>query len=246
MAKIVNRPFTTHTPIVCYNGGMITKVSDIAKEFRTYMGDSAIDVPDDFIIAGLAWAYRSLPLEPKLAKVFQKHYTLDLDTKDGYAWCLNEDFANIADFLYLNFWTTGAGGDICLLDVCYQTPEVFYTENGLPELRKAGRPCKYTLERDDDDVYVVFDRPLNISCVADYMCYGFLKEPTSMKDEISLPKPVKNLIFSAMKEFYFREAEDANMAQEIGLYMDSKLVPEVVQYINQRWSSAPHVVLGEV
>ena len=126
---------------------MIYKIKDIANKFRIALGDSTMDVPDDFIINGINWAFNDLPLVPKLEKLFSKHYTPTLDAKEHYKWNLNEDFRRLLDIPMLEFYTS-TGGDPCKLYICERNVVDFYKKNGIINLKRPGKPCEYTIETD--------------------------------------------------------------------------------------------------
>ena len=168
-------------------------VEEFANKFRTTRGDSTMDTPDDFIIEGINWCFRDLPLVPKLGKLFSKHYKWNLDAKNHYRWKINGDFRRLIDVPMLNFYTS-TGGEPCKLTVCHEDVEDFYEHNGLIELKHPGTPCQYTIEEEDDSVWIVFDRPLNIPIIVDMIGYGFPKPVTKMDDVIELSAIAEQLI----------------------------------------------------
>ena len=56
------------------------KTKDFANKFRSLVGDSTIDVPNEFIINALNWAFSELPLAPKMDKIFSKNYRVTIPT----------------------------------------------------------------------------------------------------------------------------------------------------------------------
>ena len=93
------------------------KAKDLARKFELLIGDSSLDSPTEFEIAAINWCLNELPRVPKLNKLFQKHFTLNLDAKDHYKWDLNKDFRRINEIPMMNFWTS-TGGEPCPLCVC--------------------------------------------------------------------------------------------------------------------------------
>lgn len=228
-----------------YNRGMsIMKVRELANRFRLLIGDSSIDIPDEFILAGISWGLNELPRAPKLDKLFSKHYTTTLDAKDHYKWDLNQDFRRINEIPFLNFWTS-TGGEPCRLNLCNRDTKTFFEKNGLPELRKAGTPCEYTIERENDHNYLVLDRPSNVPIIVDYIAYGFLKPVTSMEDELDISAIAENLILSLMKNVYYSEAQDFNVAEAAYEYLDNKAYREAIQALYHTYGAEAPTVLGE-
>ena len=220
------------------------KVNDLIGKFRLLIGDSSIDLPDDFLITGINWALNELPRVPKLDKLFSKHYTTTLDAKDHYKWDLNQDFRRISDIPMINFWTS-TGGEPCKLNLCNLDTISFFNKNGLPELREAGTPCEYTIEREGDANYLVLDRPSNVPIIIDYISYGYLKPVTSVEDELDLSAVAENLILSLLKNVYYSEAQDFNVAENILDYLDNKAIVEAEQDLYHRYKSDRPQVLGE-
>lgn len=219
-------------------------VKQFSDKFRTYIGDSTSDVPIKFIIESLNWAFNTLPNVPKLDKIFSKHYTFNLNADGSYKWSLNGDFRRLNDILFLNFWTS-TGGELCKLDLCNRDNVEFYNKNGIISLKKKGIPCEYTLEQDDDDVYLVIDRPSDVPIIVDYMMTGYPKPVSSPEDIIEISAIAESLILSAMREVYYRETEDFAFAADIASYLDNKQVPEAIQKLNRRMGVEERTILGE-
>lgn len=218
-------------------------VEQFADKFRSLIGDETISVPEDFIIAALNWAFNSLPSVPKLERIFSKHYTKNLDANDHYKWDITGDFRRIADFEYLDFYTS-TGGDPCKLKLCNRDNIDFYKKNGLINLKVAGTPCEYTLEREDDHTYLVLDRPSNVPIILDYIAFGYPQPVESMEDEFECSAVVENLILSAMRRLYYMESSDFAFAQTIETYLDSKEVVEAIQMLNKTYGCENLPVLG--
>lgn len=220
-------------------------VNEFAEKFRTLRGDSTADTPDDFIINGINWCFHDLPLVPKLGKIFSKHYKWNLDAKNHYRWKINGDFRRLIDVPMLNFYTS-TGGEPCKKVLCFKDVEPFYDLNGLVELKHAGEPCTYTIEEEDDNVWVVFDRPLNIPMIIDMIAYGFPKDVKSMDDEIEISAIAEHLMMQALTTVYFQESSDFSFADNIYAYLDNKYIPEAIQALNKRWGAAGPSILGEL
>lgn len=220
------------------------KTSDFAAKFRGLVGDETLSVPDDFIITALNWAFNSLPSVPKLYVAWRYHASKQLDAREHYRFKVKSPFRDIIKFDFMNFYVT-TGGDPCPLNICYRTPLPFYKKNGLVEQKVSGKPCEYTRERDGDDTYIVFDRPLNVPIIVDYVCYGRPKPVKSMDDEIEMAGVVENLILSAMRRVFYQESSDFGFAADIASYLDSKEVAEAVQELNQHDSNDAWPILGE-
>lgn len=222
---------------------MIT-VQEFADNFMALVGDTTESTPEQFIITGMNWCFRELPLTPKLGKLFQRHYTPTLDANGHYKWLLNGDFRKVHQIPMLNFYTS-TGGEPCKISICYKPVEDFYNINGLVDLKKPGTPCQYTLEEENDNLYLVFDRPSNIPIIIDYIAYGFPKEVTSMDDEIELSAIAEHLMMMIMRTVWTQELDDWNVSQSLYDYIDNKYIPEAEQMLNKRFKAGTPAILGE-
>lgn len=224
----------------------------MADKFRAYIGDSTIDVPQDFIIGSLNWAFNELPRIPKLTKIFSKHFTFQLDAKDHYRWNLNGTadgkpvFRRLLDMAYLNFYTS-TGGEPCRLNLCNRDNVEFYNTNGIIELKQAGKPCEYTIEQEGDNIWLVLDRPSDVPIMIDYIAAGVPAQVKSMDDTIAVDVSAiaENLILDVMRIVYYHEADDFAFAADISSYLDNKKVVEAIQALNRRWGNEESIVLGE-
>lgn len=221
------------------------RVSDFEQIFRTHIGDSTLDIPDDFVVKALNWSFNALPMIPKLSKLFSKHKTVSLDAKDHYRWNLNGDFRRLLDIPMMNFWTS-TGGDICKLNVCHRGVKEFYDHNGIIKLKQSGRPCEYTIEQEGDDIWLVFDRPLDVPVIIDYIAYGVPKPVSSSDDEIEISAIAENLILDVMRTVYYHESDDFAFAADINSYLDNKKVLEAIQQLNRRWGVERGTIVGEL
>lgn len=219
-------------------------VQQFSDRFRTQVGDSMKQIPDDFIMRGLNWAFNSIPSVPKLSKAFAKHYTVTLLPKMGNTWNLNGDFRRLAEIPVINFYTT-TGGNPCKACICYKDNKPFFDKNGLPEARDAGMPCEYTIEQEADDILLVFDRPTNIPLILDYIAHGYPQPVTSLNDEIELSAVIENLIIATLEHVYYEEAADFGFSGAVMDILDNKYLPEAIQMLNKRWSGTGNYILGE-
>lgn len=220
-------------------------VKDLSAKLRTMIGDSTIDIPDDFVIGALNWSFNDLPMVPKLEKLFSKHKQFTLDAKGHYKWNLNNEFRRILDIPMLEFYTS-TGGDICRLGICHQPTVDFYKNNGIINLKQAGRPCEYTIETEGDEVWLVLDRPSDVPIIIDYIFYGIPKPVSSMEDEIDISAIAENLILDVMRTYWLREADDYAFAADITSYLDNKKIIEAIQSLHRKWGVEKTRVLGEV
>ena len=221
------------------------KVSDFENLFRTHIGDGTVDIPDDFVINALNWSFNALPLVPKLSKIFSRHKQVQLDAKDHYRWNINSDFRRLLDVPMMNFWTS-TGGDICKLRVCHKDVVEFYNHNGIINLKEPGKPCEYTIEQEDDNIWLVFDRPLDVPVIVDYIAYGIPKPVKSKDDVIEISGIAENLIIDVMRTVYYHEADDFAFAADISSYLDNKKVLEAIQQLNRRWGVEEPTIVGEL
>lgn len=224
---------------------MIYKVSEFEKIFRTHIGDGTVDIPDGFVINALNWAFNELPRVPKLAKIFSKHKQVQLDAKGHYRWNLDGDFRRLLDIPMMNFWTS-TGGDICKLPLCHRDVIEFYDKNGIIKMKQAGKPCEYTIEQEGDNIWLVFDRPLDVPVMLDYIAYGFPKPVKSPDDEIEISAIAENLLIDLMRTVYYHESDDFAFAADISTYLDNKKVIEAIQALNRRWGIEEPIVIGEI
>ena len=223
---------------------LIMKVIDFANNFRNIVGDETISTPENFVISGINWCFNELPLVPKLNKLFSTHDKANLDAKGHYKWLLNDKYRRLNEIPMLNFYTS-TGGEPCKLKVCYVPTEDFYTKNGLIELKEAGIPCEYTIESEGDNIYLVFDRPLDVPIIVDYIVCGFPKPVTSMDDEIELSTIAEHLMMGALRAVWYQELDDFAFSGAIHDYLDNKYLPEAIQMLNKEWQSGRPIILGE-
>lgn len=219
-------------------------VGEFADKFRILRGDSTASTPDNFIIEGINWCFRDLPLVPKMGKLFSHHYKYNLDAKNHYRWSINGDFRRLIEVPMLNFYTS-TGGEPCKLNVCYKEVDAFYNKNGLVELKHPGEPCEYTIEEEDDNVWIVFDRPSNIPIIIDMIVCGFPKPVTSVEDTINISAIAEQLMMQALSSVWFQEGDDFGFSNFIFDYLDNKAIPEAIQALNKRWGISRQAILGE-
>lgn len=226
---------------------MIYKVNDIATKLRAMLGDTTMDVPAEFIINGLNYCFNDLPLVPKLEKLFSKHKQFNLDAKGHYRWSLSDatGFRRITDLPMFLFYTS-TGGEPCKLSVCNRPVKDFYEKNGLVNLKRPGVPCEYTIETEDDNVWLVFDRPLDVPVIVDYIAYGIPKPVNSMDDEIEVSSIAENLILEVLRTYWLKEADDYAQAGAITDYLDNKKIQEAKQILHRKWGVEAPRILGEV
>lgn len=218
----------------------------LAEKLRLSIGDNTDDIPEDFIINAYNYAINSLPLVPKLERLFSKHKQFNLDANGHYKWSLSDStgFRRISDIPMLNFYTS-TGGEPCRLCICHVPVKQFYETNGLVSLKRPGTPCEYTIETEDDNVWIVLDRPSDIPIIVDYIAYGFPKPVSSMKDEVEISAIAENLILDTMKACYLHEASDYAFAADVTNYLDNKTILEAIQMLYKRWGTEQIRVLGE-
>ena len=223
------------------------KVSDLAEKLRLHIGDNTEDLPSDFIINAYNYTVNALPMVPRLEKLFSKHKQFNLDAHNHYKWSLSDatGFRRISDIPMLNFYTS-TGGEPCKLCICHRPVKDFYENNGLINLKKSGTPCEYTIETEDDNVWIVLDRPSDVPIIVDYIAYGFPKPVSSMDDEIELSSIAEPLVVDVMKTLYLMEASDYAFAADVRSYLDNKKELEAIQLLHRKWGAEAPRILGEV
>lgn len=219
----------------------------LSEKLRNLLGDGTNDLPSDFLINAYNYTINSLPLVPRLEKLFSKHKQFNLDAKNHYKWSLSDatGFRRISDIPMLNFYTS-TGGEPCKLCLCHRPVKDFYEHNGLVGLKKPGTPCEYTIEVEDDNVWLVFDRPLDVPMIVDYIAYGFPKPVSNLDDEVEVSAIAENLILNTMKACYLHEAEDYAFAADVTSYLDNKTILEAIQMLHKKWGNEQTRILGEV
>lgn len=220
------------------------KVSKFADKFRSIVGDSTIDVPDKFIINALNWAFSELPLNPKLDKAFAKNRTVQLKP-NHYRWNLVDHrvFRRLTDIPSFNIWES-TGGNLCPVCVCAVPITELYA-GGIPSLMEPGKPCKYAIEQQDDDIYLVFDRPIDTPMVLQYIGYGIPKPVESMDDIVEISGVLENAILEVMRVVWYREADDLSFAGSAYDYLDNKYIPQIIQMVNKNLKGIEgNVILG--
>lgn len=220
-------------------------VSEFSEIFRTHIGDGTLDIPEGFVVNALNWAFNELPRVPKLQKLFSKHKQVTLDAKGHYRWNLNGEFRRLLDIPMMNFWTS-TGGDICKLRICHRDVKEFYDHNGIINLKEAGKPCEYTIEQEGDNIWLVFDRPLDVPVIIDYIAYGIPKPVKSEEDKIDISAIAENLIIDVMRTVYYHESDDFAFAADISNYLDNKKVVEAIQALNRQWGVEEPTIVGEI
>lgn len=227
-----------------YNDSMKMTTREFADKFRVLRGDSTASTPDNFIIEGINWCFRELPRVPKLGRLFTKHDVYNLDANKHYRWNINSKFRRLIDVVMLNFYTS-TGGEPCKLNLCHKDVDDFYNRNGIIELKHPGQPCQYTIEEEDDNIWLVLDRPSNIPIIVDIIVAGFPKEVNTMDDEIELSVIAEQLMLQLLASIWYQEASDFNFSEAIYTYMDNKAIPEAIQALNKRWGVSRQAILGE-
>lgn len=238
---------------------MVITTKQFADNFRTLIGDTSKNVSDEFIISALNLAFNTIATVPRLARAFTKHYTINLKAKDGYKWKLEGKFRRLADIPLLNFFSTGQGGDPCPLNLCPVATVPFYKKNGVPSLKQAGIPCEYTIEQEDDNTYLVLDRPSDVPLVVDYIAYGYPAPVTGMTETvvdkngvpqivdttIEISAVIETCILNAMKDAFYMEAEDAAFAGAMLDQLSNKYIPEAVQMLYHQFGVEAPRIIGE-
>lgn len=223
------------------------RLSTLAEKVRLAIGDNTEDLPEDFLINAYNYTVNALPMVPRLEKLFSKHKQFNLDAENHYKWSLSDatGFRRISDFTLFEFYTS-TGGEPCKLCICHRPVEDFYKNNGLVSLKKPGRPCEYTIETEDDNVWLVLDRPSDVPIIVDYIAHGFPKPVSSMDDEIELSAIAEPLVIDVMKTLYLMEASDYAFAADVRAYLDNKKEIEAVQMLHRQFGIEGPRVLGEV
>ena len=220
------------------------RIKDFTDKFRSIAGDTTYDVPEEFLLNCINWCFNELPNIPKLNKLFTAHYTANL-RRGSYRWKINKDFRSLNDILMMNFYTS-TGGEPCQVKICNMDNRAFFSKNGLVERKQPGQPCSYTIEHDGDDIYLVFDRPLGVPMIVDYIVTGYPK-PVESADEIrEISAIAEPLIFGLMRKLWYEEADDFAFSGAIEMYMDNKLILETEQQLNKKWKNEMPRVLGGV
>ena len=221
-------------------------MNTLAEKLRLLIGDNTEDLPEDFLINAFNYSINALPMVPRLEKLFSKHKQFNLDAKDHYKWSLSDatGFRRITDIPMLNFYTS-TGGDPCKLCICHRPVKNFYEKNGLISLKQPGQPCEYTIETEDDNVWLVLDRPSDVPIIVDYIAYGIPKPVSSMDDEVEISAIAENLVLNVMKAVYLREASDYAFASDVEQYLDNKSIIEAIQMLHRHWGNEETRVLGE-
>lgn len=221
---------------------MLYRISDFCTKARSIFGDTTVDIPIEFMLNSINWAFNELPSIPKLNKLFTAHYTANL-RRGSYRWKINKDFRSINEIFFMRFYTS-KGGEPCPVKVCNLSNEEFYSRNGLVEMKQPGQPCSYTIEYEGDDTYLVFDRPLGVPMIVDYKIAGYPKPVESPDEKREISAVAENLIFSLMRKLWYEEADDFAFSGAIEQYMDNKTIQEAVYQLNKRMRNEMPRILG--
>lgn len=222
-------------------------LKDLSHKLQTLLGDNTLDISEDFLREAYNYTVNALPMVPRLEKLFSKHKQFNLDANNHYKWSLSDatGFRRISDLPMLEFYTS-TGGEPCKLCICHVPVEDFYQNNGLISIKKPGTPCEYTIEVEGDNVWLVFDRPLDIPVIIDYIAYGFPKPVQTMEDEVEISAIAENLVLDVMKTIYLMEASDYAFASDVRSYLDNKKELEAIQILHRKWGNEKIRILGEV
>lgn len=221
---------------------MIYVINEFFDKFRSVVGDTTVDCPDDFLINATNWCFNELPNIPKLNKLFSARYVANLRT-GSYRWKINRDFRSINDILYMYFYTS-KGGKPCRAKVCNLPNDEFYAKAGIVELNEPGIPCSYTIEFEGDDAYLVFDRPLSVPMMLQYTVTGYPKPITSVNEKREISAVGENLIIALMRKIWYEESDDFAFSGAIEQYLDNKLIQEAVFQLNKKFQNEMPRVLG--
>lgn len=233
----------------------IKTVEEFSNEFQSLLGDSSEDITTPFIIDGINWCLRELPMVPRLEMLFSAHGQANLDAKGHYRWNIKDIFDDlegrpafagfrmILDTELMTFWTS-TGGEPCPLAVCNVPVRDFYEKHGIINLKQRGTPCEYTIEREGDEAYLVFDRPLDIPVMIDCIAGGILNDVHNLSDKFEISAVAENLMLDVLRTIWYESASDFAFAGAIQDYLDNNKVNEAINIINRKWSTERPVVLG--
>lgn len=222
-------------------------LKDLSHKLQTLLGDNTLDISEDFLREAYNYTVNALPMVPRLEKLFSKHKQFNLDAHNHYKWSMSDatGFRRISDIPMLDFYTS-TGGEPCKLSICHRSVEDFYQKNGLISIKKSGTPCEYTIEEEDDNIWLVLDRPSDVPIIIDYIAYGFPKPVSSMDDEIELSAIAEPLVIDVMKTLYLMEASDYAFASDVRSYLDNKKELEAIQMLHRQFGVESPRILGEV
>ena len=91
----------------------------------------------------------------------------------------------------------------------------------------------------------MFDRPLNVPVIVDYIAYGTLKPIETLEDELDVSAVAENLILSVMKGVHYSESQDFSMAENILEYVDNKAYREAIQDLYHTYGVEEPTIVGE-
>lgn len=231
-------------------------VSDFISKFRALVGDSSESIPNNFLIEAINLSINKVVSVPQLSRAFRKHFNTTLNAKNGHKWKLEGDFRRLADIDMLNFYSIGEGGIPCPLNLCALDVEAFYNKHGIVAMKKPGVPCEFTIEQEDDDTYLILDRPSDVPIMIDYIVYGYpapISDLTTIDPKTKKPVPttielsavIENIILNSMREAYYAEAEDLAFAGATLDILSNKYIPEAIQMLNKRLGIMRPTILGE-
>lgn len=223
---------------------MLQTVKEFSDKIRIMQGDESKNIPENLIIEGINWAFTTLPTVPGLQRAFSKHFRVNLNAKAGVKWEISKDFRRLINIPMIQFFSIAGGGDPCKLPMCGLDPVEFYERNGIPELKQAGVPCQYTIEQEDDNIYLVIDRPSDCPLILDYIAYGYPKPVSSMDDMIDISAPIEHVIKSTLRDVLYIEAEDLAFAGAITDLQSNMYIPEAIQMVSKSWSNLKPVIIG--
>ena len=92
----------------------------------------------------------------------------------------------------------------------------------------------------------MFDRPLDVPVIIDYIAYGIPTPVKSENDTIDISAIAENLIIDVMRTVYYHESDDFAFAADISGYLDNKKVVEAIQALNRQWGVEEPTIVGEI
>lgn len=218
-----------------------TKVSEFITAVRNRLGDSSQSVPVSYWISYLNTALRRLARQDGLDKLFEHRMTTNLaainaDGTPSAAWSLGK-IGTIIDIKNMCVLKT-ANSEVCDITPKYMEYDHFFDCVTIPERRRAGDPCYYTIEEIGTEARLLFDRPVRDLTSIDIKFTAFHPKLTSENDDLLVSYAYQDILEEYV--LILHKIETTDMATARSLWEDiDVLTADARELLAKRKTSSP-------
>ena len=199
-------------------------VDEFIKEFRSRIGDTTCQTPAKNIIAWINTALRRLARSKGLEKLFTYQDTFQLvrlnaDGTPAASWelkGLEADGAKlgmIIDIKSMVLTGEGEGCCPCPCRPCYMPLTWFKREHPMPECKRPGCPCFFTINQLSATTQIIFDKPIDKPMTLDLIYVAFPPRVEKGSDIIRVPYSYSDILMEAVIILFNQEAQDDAFAR---------------------------------